>query len=209
MSMDLFLPRTGGAVALALLLGLGGCASLEPAGVESVQTISARPYLEQVSLDGRLSVRYQDNGREEALHGNFSWLQTPERINLTLFSPLGQTLAVIEVNRLGATLTQAGQSARSASDVDALVADTLGWPLPVAGLRNWLQGFAIDSAGKDFVASPQANEVQTRDGWLIRYASWQEGRPSDTAMPRRIDLQRSTVQAGLVSIRIVIDAWQS
>lgn len=178
-------------------------AATEPAPLLGV----ARPFQGTIDLGGRLSVRYQNNGKDEALHGNFSWSQTPARTSVTLLSPLGQTMAIIDVSPEGATLVQAGQATRSAGSVDSLTTDMLGWPLPVAGMRDWLQGFAVDAAGRRFVATPANQEVTTRDGWRIHYASWQDGSPS--AAPKRIDLARATEQAGNVSIRIVIDTWQT
>jgi outer membrane lipoprotein LolB len=199
--------RRGAALALALLLG--GCASMVPPAETENAALSARPYLDAISLTGRLSIRYQQNGRDEALHGGFAWDQHPGRTSVTLLSPTGQTLAVIDVGRDGATLTQAGQPVRAAGEVDALVAQALGWPLPVAGLRDWLQGFAVDAAGRRFIATPQKEDVTTSDGWRIRYASWQDNlQPPPARIPKRIDMERYTAQAGDVAIRIVIDTWR-
>jgi outer membrane lipoprotein LolB len=197
------------ALCVALPLLLSGCASMAPsAGVApAAQSTSPRPYTDKLDLGGRLSVRYQNNGKEEAMHGSFVWSQNPSQTNVTLLSPLGQTVAVIDVTPDGASLKQGGQQVRTAADVDALVADALGWPLPVSGLRQWLQGFGVDASGQRFTANPEATEVTTRDGWHIHYAAWQDDPAS--ARPRRIDLERSTAQAGDVSIRIVIDNWQT
>jgi outer membrane lipoprotein LolB len=192
------------ALALALPLLLAGCASLVPPPAEPIPA-AARSFHDSITLGGRLSVRYQGVRGEEALHGSFAWTQAPAQTNVTLLSPLGQTLAVIDVTPQGATLTQSGRPTRAAADVDTLTAAELGWPLPVAGLRDWLQGFAVDDAGRRFVATPQKSEVTTRDGWRIRYANWQSGA---SIYPKRIDLARATAQAGDVSIRIVIDSWQ-
>ena len=184
---------------------LAGCASLapppEPAPSPSI--LQARSYHNSIELGGRISVRYQGEHQEEALHGNFTWNQTPDRTTVTLLSPLGQTVAIIETSAQGASLIQGGQPARTASDVDELTSDTLGWPLPVAGLRYWLQGFAVDSSGRRVMASSVEPDVLTRDGWRIRYPAWEDGHP------KRIDLARNTEQAGEVSIRIVIDSWQA
>jgi len=104
---------------------------------------------------------------------------------------------------------QTGKGPRSAADVEGLTADTLGWPLPVAGLRDWLQGFATDPAGQRLVATPANDTIVTREGWRLRYANWQSDAAASTPHPKRIDLARSTEQAGEVSIRIVIDTWQA
>lgn len=192
-------------IAAALPLLLTGCASIVPGTTPPEARPTARRYQESVNLDGRLSVRYQGAQKEEALHGNFTWIQTPARTTVTLLSPLGQTIAVIDVTQHGATLTQSGQSVRTAMDVNTLTANELGWPLPVAGLRDWLQGFGTDSTGQRFVATSGASDITTSDGWHVRYDNWQEGTHN---RPKRIDLQRNTKQAGDVSIRIVIDSWQ-
>lgn len=202
--------RLARATAFALPLLMAGCATTMPPSAPSAteQTV-ARRFHDTIDIGGRLSVRYQANSREEALHGSFTWSQSPAQTVVTLLSPLGQTVAVIDVNAEGATLRQAGQQAKSAASVDALTAETLGWPLPVAGLREWLQGFAVDITGKRLVASPPETRINSRDGWRIHYASWLEDNPSSQQnRPKRIDLARNTEQAGDVSLRIVIDTWQ-
>lgn len=177
---------------------------------EAPAVAAARSFKDTIDLGGRLSVRYQTNNKEEALHGSFIWSQTPAQTTVTLLSPLGQTIAVINVSPNGATLAQGGQPVRSADNVDALTAETLGWPLPVAGLREWLQGFALDAAGRRFIATPAAPEITTRESWRIRYAAWlEENSATAQSRPKRIDLARATEQAGDVSIRIVIDSWQA
>lgn len=200
----------GRALVIMLPLLLAGCASVTPPSVPSkdVPPQVKRVFHDTLDLGGRISVRYQRAQKEEALHGSFGWTQTPTHTSVTLMSPLGQTIAVIDVTPQVATLMQGGQTARTAADVDALTAETLGWPLPVGGLREWLQGFAVDRAGQPFVATPQDAEVITRDGWRIRYANWQSAAPSTQQRPKRIDLARFTEQAGDVTIRIVIDTWQ-
>lgn len=200
-------------LACAATLGwlLAGCAALPPPPASTAVTGAQlqRPYAEAIELAGRLSVQYRRGNADEALHGSFSWSQTPQRTLVTLLSPLGQTLAVIEVQPGSASLTQAGQPPQIASDADALAQTALGWPLPVAGLRTWLQGFAQDARGQRWIAPAAAGStVSTPDGWHIVYASWQQDNPDAAAHPRRIDLARQTLEAGPVSLRIVIDQWQ-
>ncbi|SNS20601.1 outer membrane lipoprotein LolB [Noviherbaspirillum humi] len=201
-----------GGLALLLSFSLAGCAGLLPsqAAPDSEAAIQAagRPYLDTLKVNGRLSVRYQANGKDESLSGGFLWSQAPRQTQVTLLSPLGQTVALIEASPDGATFQQSGQPPRSAGDVDSLVAQTLGWPLPVSGLRDWLQGFATDQQGRRFIATPARQEVTTADGWRLLYASWSDASDGQPPRPRRIDAQRATVEAGEVALRIVIDGWQ-
>lgn len=175
-----------------------GCAAM-PEAVHAPQA-AVRPAACEgdIELGGRFSVRYTQDGREEALHGGFAWRQTGERIGVILLSPVGQTMAIIEATPEGASLTEAGKPPRTALDADSLAAAELGWPLPVAGLGEWLRGCALDSSGRRFVASPREDSVMTHNGWRIRYVSWLESAAG--LLPRRIDLER-----GEVNLRLVID----
>jgi outer membrane lipoprotein LolB len=209
--------------ALSLALLSAGCANLaQPpassagAGAGAASSTgtaqqSARAYRKNITLEGRLSLRYQQNQEDRSVHGSFVWNQSTGQTTVRLLSPLGQTIAVIEIKPGLATLTESGKAPRSATDVNQLTEQTLGWPLPIAGLRDWLQGFATDAGGKPFVAQAPADSdtevaVTTQDGWRIQYVNWQaEGGANGGSMPKRIDLERFTEQAGEVAIRIVID----
>jgi len=129
-------------------------------------------------------------------------------------SPLGQTVAAINVTPGSATLTQAGQEPRTAADIDSLTQQTLGWPLPVSGLRDWLQGYAVDAQGQRFRASPASNSVTTKDGWRLRFVDWQAAGSGDAAagaaaaapVPRLIQAERAAsgdIQD--LAIRIVVN----
>ena len=195
-----------------LVLVLAGCAGVSPQQPPSPTPVAAaRTYHQTIDLGGRLSVRYQKDGKDEVLHGSFSWNQTPQRTTVLMQSPLGQSIASIEITPGNASLTQAGQEPRKAADVDTLTTETLGWPLPVSGLREWLQGFAVGRNGDRVIATPQgaATTVATPDGWTLHYSAWQDGGTGLPSRPKRIDLERSTIQAGDVAIRIVIDTWQT
>ncbi|MDQ9168983.1 lipoprotein insertase outer membrane protein LolB [Oxalobacteraceae bacterium R-40] len=191
---------------------LASCASTVPTeqpGTSKQVIPTSRAYHEAIDMSGRLSIRYQANGSEQALHGSFNWSQRPGRILVSLLSPLGQTMATIESTPAETVLRQPGQAPRAASDVDTLTAETLGWPLPVSGLRHWLQGFAMDANGRRVIAAPVPNamlQAAEQDGWRLNYASWN----TDAALPhpKRLDLQRTTAEAGDVDIRLIIDTFQ-
>lgn len=196
--------------AVIMMVSLTGCASLHPstAAQRPLDTASSAPAARQrlsaLDIGGRLSVRYQKDGRDEAVHGSFTWSQRRDHTTITLLSPLGQTLAIIELTPDAATLTQTGQPVRRERDADALAQNAFGWPLPVAGLADWLQGFAVDAQGRLLTLSAtDTSAIHTRDGWQLLYPSWDAANH-----PHRIDLARNTDQAGDVAIRIVIDSWQ-
>jgi outer membrane lipoprotein LolB len=191
------------AVAGACAALVAGCATTANAPLTH-PTAQVGAYRESIELQGKLSVTYQKDGQPQPTSGNFTWTQRPGNIDVAIFSPLGQTVATINVTPQSATLTQADRAPRTEKDIDTLTAHTLGWTLPVSGLRDWLQGYATDASGQRFAASPAKDSVVTQDGWRLRFVSWQDG-PGGVPMPRRIDAERSaTASAGELAIHIVI-----
>lgn len=182
---------------------LAGCATT-PSATRS--TAAVAPYRDDVELAGRIAINYSRDGKKESLNGKFTWQQSKASTDVSLISPTGQTVAVIKVTPSSATLKESGKEALTAPDLDTLTQKTLGWTLPVSGLRDWLQGYAIASDGKRFVASPANDNVITRDGWKLEYMSWQDD-AATVPQPKRIDVTRIALGQAVddMAIRIVID----
>lgn len=187
------------------ILATGLCAVLL-AGCASAPVSTSRPPEYRTTFDaaGRLTVNYRKDGNPESLTGKFTWTQTPGRIDVSLSSPMA-TIATISITPESATLVQADKVPRVAKDIDALTAQSLGWSLPVSGLREWLQGYAIAADGKRFAATPANNSVLTADGWRLRFVTWQDEAVQHPA-PKRIDAERNaSATADELTIRIVLD----
>lgn len=202
-----FMPLTRRLTLLAAVCSfaaLAGCAT-SPA---NLSTVTVGDYRDTIDLSGRLSVNYQKDGKQESITGNFNWEQRPEAIDVALISPLGQTVATINVTPTSATLVQGDREPRTAQDIDSLTQQALGWPLPVSGLRDWLQGYALDEQGRRFRASPANNSVITKDGWRLRFVEWQNAAAGDQAsspVPRLIQAERAASgDITDLAIRIVI-----
>ena len=193
---------------LALAAVLAGCATGN--AHLSDPNAAASAYRDTIDLSGRLIVNYQKDNQPQSINGNFTWAQRPGRIDVALNSQLGQTVAAITVTPQSATLTQSGRAPQTAADIDGLTRQALGWSLPVAGLADWLQGYATDADGKRFVASPANNNVFTKDAWRLRFAEWQDGpKGSGGAIPRIISAERSaTANSDELAIKIVVDPVQ-
>ena len=195
---------------LRALAVAGACALLSACATTGTST-TANPqtavgaYRDAIEFNGRLLVNFERDGKPDTLSVKFDWVQTAREVGVSLLSPTGQTVAKILVTPESATLTQGGQPPRMARDIDTLAAQTLGFALPVAGLRDWLQGYATGPGGARFVASPANNTVTTADGWKLTFVTWQDG-PAGLPAPRRIDAQRAAgPAAGPLALRIVLD----
>ena len=176
----------------------------------TLQPVAVRRYHPQIDISGRLSAQYQQNDQQQAVHINFSWSQRPQLTLISLDSPLGQTLATIQITPEGAQLTESGKAPRFANDVDQLVNDALGWPLPIAGLSEWLQGFIRTGTTPIIAVTPDQTNLHA-DGWELQYPAWVMEKNANSSennpvlRPKRLDLSRQTEHVGLVSLRIVID----
>lgn len=193
--------------ALSLTLLGAGCANQTPNRLTlAPASIQAHAYCESVDINGRFFAQFERDNNPESWNGSFSWTQSPQGLAVTLQSPFGQTLATITVNESGATLTQSGQAPRRAADVDALARNALGWPLPISNLRDWLQAYAVTANGNRILATSQSTApIVTRDGWRLHYVSWLNN--EETGMqdvPKRIDMERDTQEAGELRMRLVV-----
>ncbi|WP_423043777.1 lipoprotein insertase outer membrane protein LolB [Undibacterium sp. Dicai25W] len=191
-------------VMFASLILCSACASI---GMQQAQnsvnatSFDSRTYQDNIQLSGKISVRYEKDNKPQQLPGSFEWEQSGQHLRINLLSPLGQTLARITLDDSRAILEQEGQSPRYAQNLDQLLQESLGWSLPVAGMRDWLQGFIPQENGQR-QALIRVDQTLQNSGWTLRYASWQD----HTDLPKRIELSRYTQQAGNVSISIFIQA---
>lgn len=185
---------------------LAGCATTATQPTSgTAATAAVAPYRDTIELTGRLQVTYQKDGQPGSTNGGFEWSQRPGQIDVAFLNPLKQTVATISVTPQQATLTEAGRAPRTAQDIDTLSAQALGWSLPVSGLRDWLQGYATAADGKRFAASPSNNNVVTKDGWRLRFVSWQAG-ANGTQMPRNIVAERDAgANGGDLALQIILD----
>jgi outer membrane lipoprotein LolB len=187
--------------ALAMAALLGACATT---GAPPSQA-KVGAYRDAIELSGRLLVNFEKDGKPDTISVKFMWTQTPAAVDASLLSPTGQTVAKVNVTPQAATLTEGGKPPRVARDIDSLTAQALGWPLPVSGMRDWLQGYATAAGGQRFAASPANNTVTTADGWTLTFVSWQDDKAAQP-VPKRIDAHRAaSVSSGELALRIVLD----
>ncbi len=134
--------------ALVLAALLAGCASppRSPAA-PGVQSWAGRLAL---TVEGQAS---------QSFSAGFELKGAPEAGELTLFNPLGGTLAVLSWSPGSATLRNGGNT-RQFPSLEALAQEATGAPLPVAALFDWLAGKPTPVAGW------QADVTQVADGRL-------------------------------------------
>lgn len=189
-----------GIAAAGAALALAGCTSTPPSASAPggvLQTAATHAY------HGRFAVQYNDRlGRQQNVYGNFDWQEYGDDVSLELRSPLGQTLAVVKSSPRTASLELPNRQPQFATDVDQLMQNTLGFSLPLAGLRYWLQPTPAPASPAATVrdAEDGARIKQIRqDGWTIDYLSYADAPATGV---KRVNLVRATPP---LDIKLVLD----
>lgn len=145
-------------------------------------------------LAGRIVVRYQERAFTSALR----WKQGAGGDEIWLTAPLGQTIAYLQADAAGATLTGADQRQYRAGSIESLTKSALGWRLPVAGLRHWVLGRPAPGMTLGLLERDDANRV-TR----LQQGDWQIA--FNYAGPGALHPSRVEVAGSDAEIRLVID----
>ncbi|MEJ8839416.1 outer membrane lipoprotein LolB [Ramlibacter sp. AN1133] len=107
---------------------------------------------------GRLALSVEGQAGQSFSAG-FELKGAPENGELSLFNPLGGTIAVLAWAPGSATLRSGGNT-RQFDSLEALAQEATGAPIPIAALFDWLAGKATPVAGW------QADVSQVADGRL-------------------------------------------
>lgn len=178
---------------LLALIGLAGCASLQPpikAGTTG--------YLTSFHLTGRVSIRYGNEG----FSGTLDWQHSPMRDEVLILSPLGQGIAQLVSDDSGVTLTTTDQQEFRSSDAESLTERELGWRFPLSSLPYWVQARPAPGAGAQVRRDGNGLlEQLTQDGWQVDYEGYKTFQSG--VLPGRIFMER-----GDLRLKLAVDQWQ-
>ncbi len=194
--------RASLSAAAAVAVALAGCAT----PTHGPSTSNATPELSTQTVrayHGRFSVRYVDqNGQTRNAYGNFDWQQQGDTVTLQLLNPLGQTLAIVTSSPSSAMLELPNRQPVTADNVGELMRHSLGFALPVEGLRYWIASSpAPNSHAKTIVDPEQTSHLREIDqeGWTIQYLAYADAPATGV---KRLNLTR---QDPPLDIKLVID----
>jgi outer membrane lipoprotein LolB len=190
--------------ALALVVWLPACApvALSPEERAADAAWEARrgalAALDHWQAVGRLSLQ----SGERAWHASLVWEEEGDAYRIRLLGPLGQGAVEIRGGADQVTLRTARGETYTASDPETLMAEALGWGVPLRGLRHWLLGRDDPDGGSarpslDAEGRPLALR---QDGWEVQYLAYLPAEP--VSLPGRLQLDREDLHA-----RVVISRW--
>ena len=175
-------------LAFAFVLALTACA-----------TPSVAP---ERAFSGRFSATALGAAPANTVNGRFTIEVRGSRQVIDLATPLGTTLARIEIEPGKAVATGPQMQTATGADPDALIESLLGWRLPVSGLADWLEGRPEPSRPARTQSHGERISLIEQDGWTIRIDEYSGA----TNKPRRLSLERppSGGQPS-VSVRLIVD----
>ena len=154
------------------------------------------------AYSGRFAVTTTSGEQREIVSGRFH-LETrgPQQI-VELASPLGTTVARVEIEPGSARATGAQMQEVRGTDADALTQQLLGWPLPVSGLVDWIEGRPVPTRVARVEREGGRVVLLEQDGWTIRLPEYSEA----TGRPRRLVLERpAAANTPSVVLRLIVD----
>ena len=151
---------------------------------------------------GRFAVTTAFAEKRENVSGRFNLEVRGAQQILELASPLGTTVARIEIEPGGARATGARMQEVRGADADALTEQLLGWPLPVSGLADWIEGRPVPERAARSERDGGRIVLIEQDGWTIRLPEYFES----ASRPRRLVLERpAAANTPSVILRLIVD----
>lgn len=180
------------------LLSLRTCAVV---ALVSACTTTTLPPADR-AYTGRFSATTSLGEQRQSVSGRFSFEIRGATQRLELSSPLGTTVARIDIDPDGARATGMQMQEVRGPDADALTEQLLGWPLPVSGLIEWIEGRPVPHRAARIEREAGRATLIEQDGWSIRLPEY-----FDTPRrPRRLVLERAALaEAPAVTLRLVLD----
>ncbi|HET7269087.1 MAG TPA: lipoprotein insertase outer membrane protein LolB [Oleiagrimonas sp.] len=174
--------------ALALVALLAACAPVQMMGNSGM--IAAQAAREKV-LAGRdhwkLRAHLGVSDGEHGGSGTLIWEQDGERFSFTVRAPITGRSFRLTGGPDGAKLEGLDRGTVRGPDAQTLLAQVLGWRVPVKPLHDWVRGVRAGGADADAVLRFGGNglpSVLKQDGWTIEYRGWYTN--TSPALPRKV-----------------------
>jgi outer membrane lipoprotein LolB len=172
---------------LILVLMITGCASQRLP--EDSEGYKPPPELKVAStwmLEGKIGVKTGEGGANMS----FVWMQKPDKYEITLTGVLGTGIAKVIGNTRGVTLSLPDGEKYQSTNINELLKNQLGYPIPVAQLHYWVRGipdpqiiYSLSDAGF------------SQQGWQVAY------RKFDSEGPVNMLIEQGSVRVKLAALK--------
>lgn len=206
--MLMYVNQSAKCIVLITATLLSSCAFIQKKEQPPIPNISAallnKQHLQKIAsidrftLKGRLAVITKPKNHSARLN----WQHNMDNDHIDIYTPLGRKVAEISKTAQLVTLTDNKNKTLSAEDVESLTEKTLGFRLPLSGLKNWALGKPHDQGLTKAITWDVYGHTKTIDqnGWHIQYKNYieQEG----YTLPKKIFLKNDKL-----TIKLIVDNW--
>lgn len=151
---------------------------------------------------GKLSIRSQDDAWVAALN----WRQEGDAFRIRLGGPLGQGGLELVGDSNSVTLKTADNKTYTAADAEQLLYDTVGWRIPLSGLRYWILGRTEPRVPVDAIHINKAGRVLMveQSGWQVRYLRYNDF--ESLVLPTKASLETEQLSAKVLVTRWTLES---
>lgn len=188
---------------LVLTMWLGACATVSPPAVEGDGKWARRQQqlagISRWVVQGRVGIETRSDGGTAALN----WEQDGDSYAMRIMAPLGQGTFELRGNEVGVSLRTPDNRRVSARDPESLMQQSLGWSLPVAGMRYWVRGLPVPGHRIDQIRIDDDGHLLDlqQDGWRISMQRYRA--VGEHQLPDKIFMESEPLK-----MRVVISEWQ-
>lgn len=148
---------------IALLTALmSACSSIQPP--EPIPNTEGNAAINTWQLSGKIGLRSEGKAHSAYLN----WQQCEQQYHIRLSGPLGQGAASLTGDDTRATLKSRDNEV-SANNPEQLLAQQLGWTIPVQELLYWVRGIPAPDQPYQLI-----DNQLLQAGWQLSYHRWQQ-----------------------------------
>ncbi len=222
------------ALLLVSLISLSACSTIQSSyndyvkpKIKSWTDASAKPWaehkaaaekLQQWNLSGKLAVKTGNEGGQARLR----WQRDAQTQHIELAGPIGTGRVVLDEGPSGAVLKDTAGQVQNGPDLQTLLQQRLGWPIPFSKLQYWVRGLPASEAALTTLNKQGQLLYSEEGGWQVKFLTYQSITTADqstvqvprvmelTALPGTVSLVDPSMQQPVEDFfaRIVISRWQ-
>ncbi len=175
-----------------MLLMLSSCTAIHTYDAQLGYELNAQQKaLPRWRMQGRLVIK-----SDEVLTANIDWNHEGKNDELRLSGALGAGAILIELSEREIML-DTGQGERQVSrNIDAFVANQIGFDVPITALKVWIIGDYLPDVGV-----LQLDNGFQQLGWQVRYLEYIDTEVG--VMPRKIIISKANIK-----LKLIVDHWE-
>lgn len=191
-------------LSLSLVLLITGCTPFwQTKATQSPEQLwqqrqSQQAELRQWAFKGRTAIVQGREGWNAGIH----WEENKDQFHIKLSGPFSQGGVALDGDAQQVTLTMDNGETMSADTPEQLLAEAMGWLLPVSALRDWVRGVPYGKVPVDHKQLDEQGRLTKLEqaGWHIEFLRYVPFK--GTSMPEKVFMKHPDL-----NVRLVISDW--